>query len=105
MANRNVCQSIAVCLVPYQRMCERFPNCLPYCTMEEQVYMFTLEAATEQLIKSFIVNKRDVMERDLRGIDKCDECTAWIHTEAGKKHGFYKSSFQKMMIPLLLEDR
>jgi len=92
----------------------QFPNCLAYRTMdecveklqyalshdpepltEEQAYTFTWEAATERLIKSSIVTKRDVMERDLGGIDKRDERAAWIHAETGKKHGFLRKLFTK----------
>eukprot|EP00978_Attheya_sp_CCMP212_P028935 scaffold101133_cov51-Attheya_sp.AAC.5 len=90
----------------------QFPNCLAYETYEECVekiqwaiehepeplspelaHIFTWEAATERLIESSIVTKKEARQRKLDGMDRNDARIAWFHTESTKKGRYIKHLF------------
>mmetsp|Transcript_3216 Transcript_3216/g.4273 ORF Transcript_3216/g.4273 Transcript_3216/m.4273 type:complete len:1023 (+) Transcript_3216:214-3282(+) len=92
----------------------QFPNCLAYNNLQECVekikwaldhdpvpltqelrYIFTWEAATDRLVASSIITKREAKERSSAGYDKIDSRMAWLHSEGGKKGNFIKNLFGK----------
>ena len=92
----------------------QFPNCLAYRNLrecvdkiswaleheptplsEEHSHVFTWEAATDRLIQSSIVTRREAQERDRLGCEKADSRMAWLHSEGGKKSKFIKTLFRK----------
>ena len=46
--------------------------------------MFTWEAATERLIASSAITKREMRERERNGTNKSDARVAWFHFESGR---------------------
>lgn len=52
---------------------------------KEESRILTWEAATERLIKSSIILKRERRDRLLAGHDKTDSRMAWLHSQSGKK--------------------
>ncbi len=92
----------------------QFPNCLAYQSLrecvekikwalendpeplsEEHAHIFTWEAATDRLIQSSFITKREAKERRKDGHDKGDLRMAWLHSEGGKKGHFIKTLFGK----------
>lgn len=82
----------------------QFPNCLSYDSLtecaekiswalkndpaplsKEQSHILTWEAATERLIKSSVITKRERRDNCLAGYDKTDSRMAWLHSQSGKK--------------------
>ena len=81
----------------------QFPNCLtfespaecvekldwalantPKPLSDEERHTFTWDAATERLIESSAVTKREMRERERSGTNKADARIAWIHFESGR---------------------
>jgi hypothetical protein len=90
----------------------QFSNCLPYKTLkecvekiqwalenepaplsEEEVHIFTWDAATDRMIDASVVTVREARERSKRGFDKGDSRMAWIHSQGGKNGSFIKNTF------------
>lgn len=51
---------------------------------EEDRHTLTWEAATERLIESSGITKREMRERERNGTNKADARVAWIHYESGR---------------------
>ena len=93
----------------------QFTNCLPYESIsecveklqwaldndpspltEEEAHIFTWEAATDRMIKSSIITKREARARSKDGFDKTDSRMAWIHSKSGKQSSLIKSTFMRV---------
>ena len=92
----------------------QFPNCLAYKNLhdcvekikwalrnepeplsESHAHIFTWEAATDRLIQSSLISRREANERDTGGRDKTDLRMAWLHSQGGKQGRFIKTLFSK----------
>ncbi len=90
----------------------QFPNCLAYSTMKEcvekiqwaldndpapltpeQAHIFTWHAATDRLIESSRITRKEARDRSKRGCDKADSRMAWLHSEGAKKGKYIKNFF------------
>ena len=65
---------------------------------EELAHIFTWEAATNRLIESSFISKREARTRNNDGRDKADERMAWLHSEGNKKGHFIKTFFGKKAV-------